>query len=108
MKYLITTLTVILACVSSMEAQQKQPKTDAKALVQELPEVMSRMLEAVKLTKTENDLKKLDEVVTQSSVRMTEIAKELAELGPFDETTTGSLWSAFATREYEVIGDNSM
>ena len=108
MKYLLTILTVILTGFSSMEAQEKQPKPDAKALVQEFPEIMSRMLDAVKSTKTEDDLKKLDEVVTQSSVRMTEIAKELGKLGPFDETATRSLWSVFATREYEVIGDNSM
>ena len=108
MKRMLLTTVFLMAVPLMAAATDEHPHEAAKKILAAYIEQQGHMFDALKGTKTEADLQRLDQVILQASTKMAECAKNLASLGPFDNQTAHTLWSVMATFEYERLGDMTM
>jgi hypothetical protein len=108
MKHLLVIATLLISAPLKTFSQVANAQEAQQRILVGYIEQEAKMLEALKATKTEADLEKLKQTISEASKKMATFAKDLAAHGPFDDQTARTLWSVRATREYELLGDASM
>lgn len=107
-KWAIHFLCVLLCIPGFARGAAPQVPAEARGALNKYVDQQQRVLEALATVKRDEDLQEFKRILDDAAAEMTRCAKSLADSGPFDGTTARELWSARATREYDILKGKDM